>query len=260
MTLSVKLSGFIFDTYLPPTETLMMLALADYADQNGKCWPSKETLARRSRVSKRTVDKYLKILAENNWLKIESNGGRKSNNYYLNLEKIYHEGSLQPCKACTPQNSVRVQDLHPTPASHVAPELPIEDFKRPAAKKALPVMPAIKTQPKDHTWFTAWWCFAYQQIVREKYVYQKKDAGQIKQLLSVLGLMETTCRACVYFSLPPAKRFPRGSLTVGGLLHQINEVTEFDRELEDRFISAGLLPDMHQIESLKHFQPWSQKT
>lgn len=255
MPLSVKLSGFIFDTDLPPTETLMLLALADYADQDGKCWPSKETLARRSRVSKRTVDKYLKILSENNWLRIESKGGRKSNNYYLNLDKIYREGTLQPCKACTPQNSVRVQDLHPTPASHVAPELPIEDLKDRQQRKPLPV-----PQPKDHTWFTAWWCFSYQQIVGEKYAYQKKDAGQIKQLLSVLGLMETTCRACVYFSLPPAKRFPRGSPTVGGLLHQINEVTEFDRELEDRFISAGLLPDLDQIESLKHFQPWSQKT
>ena len=68
MTLSIKLSGFIFETDLPPTETLLMLALADYVDQDGKCWPSKETLARRSRVSKRTVDKYIKRLSENNEL------------------------------------------------------------------------------------------------------------------------------------------------------------------------------------------------
>jgi len=253
--MSIKLSGYIFDTDLSATETLMMLALADYADQGGKCWPSKETLARRSRVSKRTVDKYIKRLADGNWLRIESNGGRKSNNYYLNLKKIYHEGNLQPCKACTPQNTVKVQDLHPTPASHVAPELPIEDIKRPAAKKPLPASP-----PKDHTWFTAWWCFAYQQIVGKKYAYQKKDAGQIKQLLSLLGLIETTCRACAYLTLPEAQRFPRGSPTVGGLLHQINEVaTQYDRDLEDRLINVGLLPDMEKIESLKHFQPWRQK-
>ena len=255
--MSIKLSGFIFDTDLPPTETLLMLALADFADQNGRCWPSKETLAHRSRVSKRTVDKYIKRLAEDGWLKVESMGGRKSNIYYLNIDKIYAEGNRQPCKTCTPEIAPTVQDLHPTPANHVAPELPIE-LKKTGSDKKLPADDHQKPQPKDHTWFTAWWCFAYQQIIGEKYAYQKKDAGQIKQLLSLLGLMETTARACSYLTLPAARRFPRGSPTVGGLLHQINEVaTQFDRDLEDRFINAGLLPDLEQTASLKHFQPWS---
>ena len=253
--MSIKLSGFIFDTDLPPTETLLMLALADYADQNGRCWPSKETLARRSRVSKRTVDKYLHKLAADEWIKIESMGGRKSNNYTLNISKIYTEGNSQPCRTCTPQSDPTVQDLHPTPATHVAPELPIEDLKDRQPEKPLPAPTAKKSNPKDHTWFTAWWCFVYQQIVGEKYVYQKKDAGEIKHLLSKLDIMELTCRACVYLTLPAAQRFPRGSPTLGGFLYQINEVTKFDLELENRFITAGLLPNVED-ESLKTFQPW----
>ena len=91
--MSMKLVGFVLDTNLPPTETLLMLALSDYADEQGVCWPSKETLARRSRVSKRTVDKYINLLAENGWLKIEEHRGRKSNCYYLNINKIYREGA-----------------------------------------------------------------------------------------------------------------------------------------------------------------------
>lgn len=248
--MSIKLVGYIFDTDLPPTETLLMLALADYADQTGKCWPSKETLARRSRVSKRTVDKYINKLSENGWLEITYLGGRKSNVYTLNIDKIHAEG----CRTCTPG----VQDLHPTPATHVAPELPIEDLKDRQQEKPLPAPTTKKSNPKDHTWFTAWWCFVYAQMVGEKYAYQKKDAGQVKQLLSLLGLLETTCRACAYLALPAAKRFPRGSPTIGGLLHQINEVNQFDRDLEDRFISAGYLPDVEQTGSLKQFQPWSQ--
>ena len=249
--------GHIFDSELPPIETLLLIALADYADHNGRCWPSKETLARRSRVSKRTVDKYIKRLADGEWLKIEVQGGRKSNNYVLNLDKIL---AVQPCKPCTPKTEKEhstLQALHPSHASHVAPELSIE-VKNTGGTKTPPVPDAKKSQAKEHSWFSAWWCFAYAQIVGEKYAFQKKDAGQIKQLLSKLGLAETVCRACVYFDLPPQQRFPRGSPTVGGLLHQINEVVRFDRDLEDRFIAAGLLPDESII--LTAFQPWEKKT
>ena len=240
---------------LNTTEKMVLLSLADYSNIHGHCWPAVETLALRCCVGDRQVRRIIKKLEADGLLTVK-NRGRRSNYYILDLDiKPDTDDQLKNPEGDLTGHSEQVK---PDMGDRSINEPPVEP-KRPATKKALPAMPAIKTQPKDHTWFTAWWCFAYQQIVREKYVYQKKDAGQIKQLLSVLGLMETTCRACVYFSLPPAKRFPRGSPTVGGLLHQINEVTEFDRELEDRFISAGLLPDMDQVESLKHFQPWSQK-
>ena len=150
--MSVKLSGFILDTNLPPTETLLMLALADYADEQGVCWPSKETLARRSRISKRTVDKYVNQLAKNGWLSVEKNGGRKSNCYRLNIDKIFSEG----CRPCTPE----VQPiLHPRGATHAAPEPPYNHHRTPPAPSAPPAREKKSGQVKpvsDHAWLTAW--------------------------------------------------------------------------------------------------------
>jgi hypothetical protein len=40
----IKPIGFILDSNLPPTEKLLMVSLAEFADENGLCWPSKETL------------------------------------------------------------------------------------------------------------------------------------------------------------------------------------------------------------------------
>ena len=128
------------------------------------------------------------------------------------------------------------------------------DYKTPAAKKTLPV-PQSKT---DHAWFTAWWCYSFRQITRTKYAYTKKDAAQVKKLLLLLGLEETVARACVYLSLPDRARFPRGAPTIGGLLFQINEVTSFDRDIEDKFVAAELLPDLDQLEKLIDFQPWKE--
>ena len=237
---------------LNTTEKMVLLSLADYSNIHGHCWPAIETLARRCSIGDRQVRRIIKKL-EADGLVVVKNRGRRSNYYILDLD-IKPDTGDQLNKS-EDDLTGHFEQFKPDTGDRTIQEPPIEP-KRPAAKKTLP-----DSQPKDHTWLTAWWCFAYQQIVGEKYAYQKKDAGQIKQLLSLLGLMETTCRACAYFSLPASKRFPRGSPTVGGLLLQINEVTkQFDRDLEDRFISAGLLPDMDQVESLKHFQPWSQKT
>ena len=242
---------------LNTTEKMVLLSLADYSNIHGHCWPAVETLAQRCSIGDRQVRRIIKKL-EADGLLIVKNRGRRSNYYILDLD-------IKPDTSDQLNNNEdaltgHFEQVKPDMGDRTINEPPVEP-KRPAATKTLPAQPTIKNQPKDHTWFTAWWCFAYQQIVGEKYAYQKKDAGQIKQLLSVLGLIDTTCRACSYLTLPAAKRFPRGSPTLGGLLHQINEVSaQFDRELEERFISAGLLPDMERIESLKHFQPWSQKT
>ncbi len=242
---------------LNTSEKMVLLALADYSNIHGHCWPAVETLAQRCSVGDRQVRRIIKKLEADGLLMVK-NRGRRSNYYILDLD-IKTDTSDQL------NNHVEgltghLEQVKPDMGDRSINEPPVEP-KRPAAKKPLPDSPAIKTQPKDHTWFTVWWCFAYQQIVGEKYAYQKKDAGQIKQLLSLLGLIDTTCRACAYLTLPEAQRFPRGSPTVGGLLLQINEVaTQYDRDLEDRLIVVGLLPDMEKIESLKHFQPWSQKT
>lgn len=66
---------------------LVMLALADRADDNGFAWPSIEDLCERTRLSPRAVQKALANLVELGELKVESGGGRRVRNRYTIIPK-----------------------------------------------------------------------------------------------------------------------------------------------------------------------------
>jgi biotin operon repressor len=61
---------------------LVMLALADRADDNGYCWPSIDDLAERTKLSPRAVQKAIATLAEIGELDVENGGGRHRPNRY----------------------------------------------------------------------------------------------------------------------------------------------------------------------------------
>lgn len=76
---------------LPPSETLVLLALADQANDQGLCWPSQETIASKARCSLRSVKRAVNSLRNAGLLEVEHRGregfskGRKSNIYRLNV-------------------------------------------------------------------------------------------------------------------------------------------------------------------------------
>ena len=49
---------------LPLKESMVLLALADQANDEGLCWPSQETLAKKSRGSVRSVKRAIKFLRD----------------------------------------------------------------------------------------------------------------------------------------------------------------------------------------------------
>ncbi len=50
----------VWDMALPPSEKLVLLAMADWARDDGRCWPSIKMLADKSGVSERTVQRMLR--------------------------------------------------------------------------------------------------------------------------------------------------------------------------------------------------------
>jgi len=66
---------------------LVMLALADRADDDGFAWPSIEDLCERTKLSPRAVQKALANLVELGELKVESGGGRRVRNRYTIVPK-----------------------------------------------------------------------------------------------------------------------------------------------------------------------------
>jgi len=82
---------WVFDQELPPTPKLVLLVLADHADDKGFCFPGVDTIARRASVSERTLTRVLASLEENGYIARSrrhlSNGNRTSDGYLLTPDK-----------------------------------------------------------------------------------------------------------------------------------------------------------------------------
>ena len=90
--MSVKAMTWAFGlTDLSEGHKLLLLALADFADDKGICWPSQETLALKCGVTDRTVRSRLKELEAQNFLirqprYSKDRRGRTSDRIVLNLK------------------------------------------------------------------------------------------------------------------------------------------------------------------------------
>jgi hypothetical protein len=78
---------------------LVLLAIADFADDNGTAFPAVETLAEKARMTARNVQFVLRVLEKSGELVIERGGGRNGANRYRiripatqNGEKISPQG------------------------------------------------------------------------------------------------------------------------------------------------------------------------
>lgn len=84
---------------------LVLLALADRADDHGFAWPSIDDLCERTMLSPRAVQKALTVLVESKELEVEWGGGRRVRNRYRITPK--------------PRTSDGVTDEYPRPSDGV---------------------------------------------------------------------------------------------------------------------------------------------
>ena len=61
---------------------LVLLALADYTNAEGVAWPAISTLARKVRMSKRNVQRWVRVLEKAGEVEVRPNQGRKGSNIY----------------------------------------------------------------------------------------------------------------------------------------------------------------------------------
>ncbi|MGW4603683.1 helix-turn-helix domain-containing protein [Streptomyces sp. NPDC004532] len=149
---------------------LVMLALADRADDNGCAWPSIEDLADRTKLSPRAVQKGIASLVELGELEVENGGGRHRSNRYRIVPK--------------PRTSDGVTDQEPRTSDGVsgretpnfAPETPNFEAETPNFEPGNPVQsspepplepsenrqgnhpPAPRDEPSlGEQLFTKWW-------------------------------------------------------------------------------------------------------
>ena len=88
-TMSVAIYPNVLDLDMDGRRKLVLVALADHADEDGLCWPSQALLAHRASISIRKLRVHLRGLENEGLLQTFVNKGPKEVNYYrLNVAKI----------------------------------------------------------------------------------------------------------------------------------------------------------------------------
>ena len=117
-------------------QKFLLIMLANYASNDeGDCYPSVDTLAKDTGLSRTSVQKCLKILAEKGFLEIKTRweNGRQLSNLYR-LKQVWGEG-LPETPRCQPDGRRGLTDTPPG-ASHVGPNLLEEPINQPITPKS----------------------------------------------------------------------------------------------------------------------------
>ena len=101
--MSVAAMHWAWSQVLPPAPKLILMALADNADDAGYCWPRVKKIAERCSVSERTVQRTLKNFETSALLKVirrfrPEDGRQTSNGYQLGLKAYPDRMSPTPVR------------------------------------------------------------------------------------------------------------------------------------------------------------------
>lgn len=115
--MSVAIMTLVWKLDLPDSEKIVMLALADCANDEGLAWPSMATLSRKCSKSERTCQTVMRSLEAKGLVEREEIKG-KGCKYWV---KANTPAAVAPRKDCTPAEDAPPQPLPLTPAA-VAPK------------------------------------------------------------------------------------------------------------------------------------------
>lgn len=149
---------------------LVLLALADRADDDGLCWPSIDDLMARTKLTRRAVQKGVTALVEGGELEVENGGGRhRSNRYRITPKPCTSDGvtdgkqrtsdavsALETAHFAHETAHFATETAHSTPGNPVksAPEPSVEPSREPSENP-----PPSEPEPQDisEQMFAKWW-------------------------------------------------------------------------------------------------------
>ena len=107
--MSIKVMSWVWEQDLPPLDKIVLMAIADHADDDGYAWPGMKRIAEKCSMEKRTVQRHVERLQEQQLLKVESrqrnDGSSSSNGYTVVMNGTNREGvaeSHPPMSGMTP--------------------------------------------------------------------------------------------------------------------------------------------------------------
>jgi hypothetical protein len=111
VVMSYKFLTPAWEANLPTTTKIVLISLADQANDSGYCWPSVQTLCKRTGLSERSVFKQLTELERLGFLTRKSRLGHSSI-YVLDCGVNNHNATQTPARDAPPP----LHHVHPTPA------------------------------------------------------------------------------------------------------------------------------------------------
>mgnify|MGYP001612246891 CR=1 FL=1 len=93
--MSIAIMTDVFNLRVDPARKLILLALADNADDGGVCWPSQQTIARRASISERALRDHLHALVAAGYIQVVRLGHGRGNSteYALAVGRIAQEST-----------------------------------------------------------------------------------------------------------------------------------------------------------------------
>lgn len=121
-----------------PLRKLVLIKLADNANDQGECWPSYQHIADQCEIARSTVRKHIKDLESAGFLRIEHREGPKGNSsnlYHLSLHPVVPKSTGGPSDSTGggPSDSTRTSHSF-EPVIEPAPK-PEKRFKAPNSKE-----------------------------------------------------------------------------------------------------------------------------
>jgi hypothetical protein len=213
------------------TDRFVLLAIADYANDEGEAWPSVAGIMRKTTLSERGVQTTIRRLEANGWLAIQTGNGRKGcNNYTIKTPQHMHPAGDAPpqMKAETPHMTAQNPAAYaPEPSRTVIEPSVVADKPAPKPKQSrkcrLPDGWTLSPQ-NNHDAEKAG--LAWEEVVREEQQFIDYHRSHASTMADWDAAWRTWCRNAIKFA---AKR--------GGTAYQKPE-SDLDRigRMADNFI------------------------
>ena len=127
--MSIKIMSWVWDNSPYEGKALLLhLALADFANDGGECWPSQTTLAKKARCTDRHVRDTVSQMVSDGYVEIvEMSNGISSHRY-----KLVARNSVPPRKSKTGRAEIQDRESgNPSPKNHQEPSITISKAQCP---------------------------------------------------------------------------------------------------------------------------------
>jgi len=204
---------------------LVMLALADFANDDGECWPSVPTLAEKSRLTEREVQYLLpKLEAAGELRLVRSAGGRRKRHRYI--VTVAEKGANDSPKELHRKdingeiwNTETVKPTSPALNHHRTIN------KKDSVKQASAARRSGSKEPDPRIkQFIDFFATQYQDRFTDKYIFSVKDGALIKRLLGTYSLERLQELAVQFLKSTDEWVKKKGGFTIGVFLSQINKL------------------------------------